>query len=132
MSRDHRRQKRHRSGCLHTNADGCVDLGCDGPCLTTLLLSSWTIAKGTARGAAPGSAPAAALRTPTDLALRAIAAYQSEVSARRAAPVCVHRPTCSAYGATAVGRYGMLRGGWLTLRRVGRCRPGRGGWDPVP
>lgn len=46
---------------------------------------------------------------------------------------CRFDPTCSAYGVTAVERFGALRGGMLTLRRVGRCHPwGRFGADPVP
>ena len=46
---------------------------------------------------------------------------------------CRHEPTCSEDAAEAVRRHGFLRGGWLGLRRVARCRPGgTHGWDPVP
>lgn len=46
---------------------------------------------------------------------------------------CRFTPTCSTYGIEAVATHGALRGGLLTLRRLGRCRPfGPFGWDPVP
>ncbi len=46
---------------------------------------------------------------------------------------CRFEPTCSAYAMVAVQTHGPLRGTWLTLRRLWRCRPGGGsGYDPVP
>ena len=48
-------------------------------------------------------------------------------------PVCRFTPTCSAYGLEAIERHGAIRGGWLTARRLLRCRPwGGSGYDPVP
>jgi putative membrane protein insertion efficiency factor len=47
--------------------------------------------------------------------------------------VCLYEPTCSEFGYEALGKYGLLKGGWLTLRRLLRCTPWHvGGHDPVP
>jgi putative membrane protein insertion efficiency factor len=46
---------------------------------------------------------------------------------------CRYTPTCSGYALEAVTRYGVLKGGWLTGRRLLRCHPwGGSGYDPVP
>ncbi len=46
---------------------------------------------------------------------------------------CRFSPTCSQYALQAIQKYGALRGGWLTLRRILRCNPFcKGGYDPVP
>lgn len=45
---------------------------------------------------------------------------------------CRHYPTCSQYGLEAVSRYGAVRGGWMTIKRILRCNPlFPGGYDPV-
>jgi hypothetical protein len=46
---------------------------------------------------------------------------------------CRFTPTCSHYAVEAMSRHGARRGLGLTLRRLGRCRPGGpSGYDPVP
>src|SRR4051812_41900001 len=37
---------------------------------------------------------------------------------------CRHLPTCSAYADEALDRHGLWAGGWMTLARLSRCRPG--------
>jgi putative membrane protein insertion efficiency factor len=46
---------------------------------------------------------------------------------------CRFTPTCSHYGLQAIQKHGPFKGGWLTLKRIGRCHPWGGhGPDPVP
>ncbi|MBP8814395.1 membrane protein insertion efficiency factor YidD [Laribacter hongkongensis] len=48
-------------------------------------------------------------------------------------PRCRYQPTCSQYAIEAVQKHGAFKGGWLALRRIGRCHPwGSSGYDPVP
>ncbi len=65
------------------------------------------------------------------LAASLIKAYKYAVS-----PIlpssCRFYPSCSEYAIDALKKYGLLRGSWLTLKRIARCHPlSAGGHDPV-
>jgi hypothetical protein len=76
-----------------------------------------------------GVAPAPHLAT--RVVARGIGLYQL-LRAGRPSP-CRYVPGCSDYALEALERHGMLRGGWLALRRIARCHPwGSHGIDPVP
>ena len=42
---------------------------------------------------------------------------------------CVFEPSCSHYSELAIRKNGLLKGGWETIKRLNRCRPGAGGID---
>ncbi|MGE4283122.1 MAG: membrane protein insertion efficiency factor YidD [Clostridia bacterium] len=47
-------------------------------------------------------------------------------------PCCRFYPTCSRYALDAVTKYGFLKGGYLSIKRLLRCNPfNAGGYDPV-
>lgn len=66
-------------------------------------------------------------------ALFALSLYKAYLSVLFAG-TCRYEPTCSRYAYEAIERFGVLRGGWLGLKRLLRCHPlsGRFGYDPVP
>jgi len=46
---------------------------------------------------------------------------------------CRHIPTCSNYGIEAIKTYGVIKGCFLTIKRIIKCNPfGTSGYDPVP
>jgi len=46
---------------------------------------------------------------------------------------CRYSPTCSGYALEALQKHGVIKGGWLAIKRIGSCHPwGGSGYDPVP
>lgn len=66
------------------------------------------------------------------IALLLIRLYQKTIS-RALPPSCRFTPSCSVYGYQAIEKYGLIKGGWMAIKRIGRCHPfNPGGYDPVP
>ena len=65
-------------------------------------------------------------------AVRFIKFYKRQISPVMP-PACRFIPTCSEYSIEAIERFGLLKGGALSLWRIMRCNPFcKGGYDPVP
>jgi uncharacterized protein len=48
-------------------------------------------------------------------------------------PSCRFYPSCSNYAIIAFERFGVFRGGFLSIKRILKCHPYHpGGYDPVP
>ena len=68
----------------------------------------------------------------TRAALRLLRGYQLLLSPLTGSN-CRYQPSCSQYAREAIERFGVLRGGWLSMKRLARCHPWGGhGFDPVP
>lgn len=66
------------------------------------------------------------------LFLKVIRFYQIVISPLKP-PTCRFYPTCSQYGLESIQRFGAIRGGFLTIKRIVKCHPFHpGGFDPVP
>ncbi|MET8627986.1 membrane protein insertion efficiency factor YidD [Kitasatospora sp. NPDC004669] len=127
-------KRKRDDGVLDCCSDGCCDIA--DPCLIALIpvmMASgirFALTGAHGRRTADPSAPA-----PRGFAAGvmygAVRHYRTEVSPRRPA-CCPYTPSCSTYAVQALHRHGALRGARLTVGRLLRCRPGRGGADPVP
>lgn len=106
------------TGCCLANALGCG--------IESMLMAPSTLREVRTAGAGERGTRVA------DRMIAAVRVYQREISPKRP-PCCTFTPTCSHYAVEALQQHGALRGGWLTVRRLIRCRPGAaGGPDPVP
>jgi len=57
--------------------------------------------------------------------------YRKYISSLKS-PCCRFYPTCSEYALEAITKYGALKGGFLSIKRVLKCHPfNKGGYDPV-
>lgn len=62
-----------------------------------------------------------------------IKGYQWFISPILPGNTCRFYPSCSHYTLQAIETHGALKGGWLGIKRIGRCQPwNEGGFDPVP
>ena len=63
------------------------------------------------------------------LAVAGIHLYQRTISpaAAQSGARCRFTPTCSRYAEAVITRDGVVRGGWLTVKRMARCGP----WTPA-
>jgi putative membrane protein insertion efficiency factor len=66
------------------------------------------------------------------IALTVIRLYQRFLSPAFSS-ACRFSPSCSNYAYQAIDKYGIVKGLFLTVRRVLRCHPfNPGGEDPIP
>ncbi len=67
------------------------------------------------------------------LFIKLIVIYRKYLSPLKGRPTCRFVPTCSQYAIEAYEKYGVVKGSYLTAKRVLRCNPlSKGGFDPVP
>ena len=77
----------------------------------------------------PAALPKQSVKKPVILLLRGYKLAISPLLGQR----CRFYPSCSEYTMQAIDRFGVVRGGWLGAKRIGRCHPlNPGGLDPVP
>lgn len=121
-----------RDACL-LDAGCCLGESLSGNCLVVAMLALPQLTAALIDEARTlRRTPAAAGSPLTSLLVAGVRTYQREISPRRP-PCCHFTPTCSEYAAQALRTHGARRGSWLTIKRLGRCRPSRPtADDPVP
>lgn len=106
-------ERRQSSGSGHAGLEACDERDADG-------------------GEVPATVGEHEVGVPARLGIWCVSAYREYVSPALP-PSCRYRPTCSEYTLTAIKKYGLLKGGWLGIKRICRCHPFHsGGHDPVP
>ena len=61
-----------------------------------------------------------------------VKAYQNIISPLFP-PTCRYTPTCSEYAIQSLKKYGLFKGGYLSIKRIVNCHPwGGSGYDPIP
>jgi uncharacterized protein len=66
------------------------------------------------------------------LILKFIKLYQNYLSPLLG-PSCRFHPTCSEYALQAIESFGVIKGGFLAIKRILKCNPwGGNGFDPIP
>ena len=59
--------------------------------------------------------------------------YKVALSPYKGRSYCNYVPSCSQYAIEAIEKYGPLKGGFLSIKRILGCHPfAKGGYDPVP
>ncbi len=67
------------------------------------------------------------------LFIKLIVIYRKYLSPLKGRSTCIYVPSCSQYAIEAYEKYGVVKGSYLTARRILRCNPlHKGGYDPVP
>jgi putative membrane protein insertion efficiency factor len=73
------------------------------------------------------------VRGPGALVVRAMIRVYQRLLSPTLGKNCRYMPTCSHYAYEAIGRFGVIKGGAMAVRRIARCHPlSEGGYDPVP
>ena len=48
-------------------------------------------------------------------------------------PTCRYKPTCSEYAIQSLKKHGLIKGVYLSIKRLVNCHPwGGSGYDPIP